>query len=529
MTMKFLSGLVSGQESQMVINLFWNAIISSSNRIIKIGGKRQVELLMHLLSQTSINGEIDSRIPSKITKHVDDTILENIYEWEEVLTTTHYSSKPIVNELINRLNCDNDEDVIRSMRILSNLKMNIENRDVTLTFIKEKLQSTDIEVEEAAIYSLSNLINEDGVMDAHLFKLDSKDERILIVTLEVIGDKILPKLFEKLNHHNSWVIIAAIEAIENIDISSPKVIDALINKLSYVGFNSELIVESTLKALKNLDPRNSRHSLLHNFVNEIEHPTDVKELEKAIDIFGNIATIDDPVIDAMLKKFNTTLFSITAYLSTKIKLLKALVNILIRTGKKDNAIDFDGIEKRIMQLCINKLENENNFEMKKCVLDLISMLVKSSPELLVLNFVEAVVGRVFDKQEKIAVSATAIVGEIAISRGDLINKDTVATIHAKSTLSYDLALPFFGATLLNKASSIALAKIAKSHPRLLKTSMKDIKRNNCWKFKVAVCDALCEAAKSKPNLLDINLIKEISDNLCDENPYVRLVLMRFVK
>jgi hypothetical protein len=65
MVLKFLAGLVS--KDGKGLEKFWEAILISKDGQIEFGGKEQVDLLAHLLSQSLDSEEkINQKIPNKI-------------------------------------------------------------------------------------------------------------------------------------------------------------------------------------------------------------------------------------------------------------------------------------------------------------------------------------------------------------------------------------------------------------------------------------------------------------------------------
>ncbi|QCS24076.1 hypothetical protein FEC77_02200 [Rickettsia parkeri] len=84
MTLKFLAGMVSNENNQELIEIFWKAVTCNVDRILELGIERKIILLMHLLAQSNINGKFDSRIPNlkQIQNLIDEVVLKDITGWE---------------------------------------------------------------------------------------------------------------------------------------------------------------------------------------------------------------------------------------------------------------------------------------------------------------------------------------------------------------------------------------------------------------------------------------------------------------
>ncbi|WP_017443232.1 hypothetical protein [Rickettsia gravesii] len=79
MTLKFLAGMVSNENNQELIEIFWEAVTCNVDGILELGIERKIKLLMHLLAQSKINGKFNSRIPylKQIQKLIDEIVLKD--------------------------------------------------------------------------------------------------------------------------------------------------------------------------------------------------------------------------------------------------------------------------------------------------------------------------------------------------------------------------------------------------------------------------------------------------------------------
>lgn len=85
MILKLLAGLVRKSEDKELVQRFWEAVSCNVEGILELGVASKVGLLMHLLAQGKIKGELDTRIPNreKLQKLVDDELVENLARWQD--------------------------------------------------------------------------------------------------------------------------------------------------------------------------------------------------------------------------------------------------------------------------------------------------------------------------------------------------------------------------------------------------------------------------------------------------------------
>ncbi|WP_230455919.1 hypothetical protein [Rickettsia rickettsii] len=105
MTLKFLAGMVSNENNQELIAIFWKAVTCNVDRILELGIERKIILLMHLLAQSNINGKFDSRIPNlkQILYLIDEVVLKDITGWEQHIIDSGYLSEAIVKTVTSRI------------------------------------------------------------------------------------------------------------------------------------------------------------------------------------------------------------------------------------------------------------------------------------------------------------------------------------------------------------------------------------------------------------------------------------------
>lgn len=84
MMLKFLAGIVSDENNKELTERFWEAVTCNVDGILELGLETKITLLMHLLAQSHIIEELESRIPNlkQIQLLIDDIILKDITNWD---------------------------------------------------------------------------------------------------------------------------------------------------------------------------------------------------------------------------------------------------------------------------------------------------------------------------------------------------------------------------------------------------------------------------------------------------------------
>lgn len=105
MTLKFLAGIASNDDSKELIEIFWESAICNVNGILELDIEKKIILLMHLLAQSKIKGEFNNWIPhlKQIQNLIDDTVLKDITIWEQQIIDSGYLSEKIVEAVNEKL------------------------------------------------------------------------------------------------------------------------------------------------------------------------------------------------------------------------------------------------------------------------------------------------------------------------------------------------------------------------------------------------------------------------------------------
>ncbi|MEM7383192.1 MAG: NACHT domain-containing protein [Bacteroidota bacterium] len=101
MTLKFLAGLVSKSDNKEVVQRFWEAVSCNVEGVLELGVASKVGLLMHLLAQSTLQGELDERIPNReqLQELVDEEVEKDLARWQAHLIDSGYQSAALVKKL----------------------------------------------------------------------------------------------------------------------------------------------------------------------------------------------------------------------------------------------------------------------------------------------------------------------------------------------------------------------------------------------------------------------------------------------
>lgn len=107
--LKFAAGLIANQEDELAVRKFWEAILCNINGIIETGIDNKVTLLMHLLEQSKIDGELDSRIPylEKIKELIDVVVGIDVTKFHDHIIQSGYASPKIMEAILAILEFNN--------------------------------------------------------------------------------------------------------------------------------------------------------------------------------------------------------------------------------------------------------------------------------------------------------------------------------------------------------------------------------------------------------------------------------------
>lgn len=334
---KFLSGILAHNEDEnkeKLLEVFWRSILTENNSgadevgggiiapIASIGGKKELVLLMHLLSQVKYDSEVDNVwIVKQVRNYLNKRIENDLFAWEKELAESHYNLHSFIKSLSEKLRTETDTyQIIKIIRILSNIDKSYNFKEdgiqdnasahsmAAVDAISDRLEDQDVNIAEEAIYALGKIAyyREDTVKKL-LAKVDSDNFRISVAAIKVMSkigysDSFLTKLVEKLNHQNPWIVLSSIDAINRIehfidkefDQTDPKnknkieilnqVINGLVGCLTSQSWKSEEITEASLRLLEKF--HKSRDFLITQALAQLS--LDIETTRNAIDILGNI-------------------------------------------------------------------------------------------------------------------------------------------------------------------------------------------------------------------------------------------------
>lgn len=344
MIMIFLSGLLtmtSGDVGKRGIYNFWKAIRLGNEYIIKVGGKKQLRLMMKLLSQTLIGGKPDPRIPQEVIDDVDYHLLQNLNRWEEELTTICYPSPKVFADLYDKLMKANEgneksrNEMFQALRILPYLAIcgETEKRNEIINFILEKTNHEDIAIAQASLKALIPL-GSDVRIQNHLINYigyDNRDkyrDKIIHSSMEALGEMgstlAIEPLLDNINPYrlvrreslpysrpiihyfpkNDGTIISAMNALRTMRVDSFEVVSELMNLCGRFEDSELLLIDTSLKTLDELGF--SKKMLIKHFFSALDEANAILGGAAVVTynaaILSNIAGEKEEVIDAILER-----------------------------------------------------------------------------------------------------------------------------------------------------------------------------------------------------------------------------------
>ncbi len=233
LTLKFLAGIVTNDQSpnsNILVQRFWETVTCNVDGVIELGLEAKVTLLMHLLAQTKIDGELDDRIPSlnKIKELIDTVVILGITRFHEQLIASGYNSPKIQEAALAILDL--------------NYKWKIED---TGRIIQEKS-----EFAELAKVNLKKIANSPEYAKAQrelakTILLDNNLEFIFQEGIETKQEKIITLRKSELQS----AMKMALKLVANADIPSKVLVDKLLIILYMPDWQIKLIAINALEQL----------------------------------------------------------------------------------------------------------------------------------------------------------------------------------------------------------------------------------------------------------------------------------------
>ncbi len=285
--LKFLAGMVSGVEDRdkIAIIRFWDAVACELDETVETGTSGLVTLWMHLLSQATRDGVVDSRIPNlgAMVEIIDHQVLNNFLQWKKVIEASGYISDQILAFLEKQI----DQ---QSRDIRPNSKSQYSANEVEVV---SELMVENIEL----IIAQGDRDNKD-VLDVlnELQTEDSEDELDLRLS-NTRYQSISPE---------DIVAKAAIETVGNLagKVDNSKIFSLLFTNLSI--FQDHKILEAAIIAItKILKNRKLSYEDIESFKTKLDlfasHPAAVEAL-RVIDSYnsaGLIARSESQTLDGL--------------------------------------------------------------------------------------------------------------------------------------------------------------------------------------------------------------------------------------
>ena len=221
MTLKFLAGMVSNENNQELIEIFWEAVTCNVDGILELGIERKIILLMHLLAQSKINGKFNSRIPylKQIQELIDEIVLKDITDWEQHIIDSGYWSEEIAKLINEKLR--NKETIFQAFKTAIEIITSLINKNTSgnKTKIYERLigllKVDDTQLKKLVLQKLAHILDE------------TIDEMVIRASVNTITS--LLNIWE-LNRCVNIILIKIINTISDLDEELLKQVQKLQNK-----------------------------------------------------------------------------------------------------------------------------------------------------------------------------------------------------------------------------------------------------------------------------------------------------------
>ncbi len=234
MTLKFLAGLISNEDNETIVKIFWEAITCNIDGVLELGIETKVTLWMNLIEQTKKIGKVDDRIPNikLITNLIDVVVLENLLDWEQQIISSGYFSDNMKEILLVAILDDNWALNIEKIGcILQETKL----KPAIFHILKKAAQNVALGAAQKAAIEILKANNTDVTVNVKLteeeIKILNKSKKIRIIQLATrvivkLADKkeeLFSKMLLLLQEENDWQIqSAAISCITEIIKISPE-------------------------------------------------------------------------------------------------------------------------------------------------------------------------------------------------------------------------------------------------------------------------------------------------------------------
>ncbi len=159
--LKFIADFISTKAVyQKAREIFWEAVTCNVDKVTEIGAARKVTLLMHLLGNT-----IDKRIPNvdKIIDFIDETVLDNLFDWFDVIKSSGYISPKMQEQLLTFVKGDWESLSFYKIKsliiVLGEMFSSFNKKEIIDIMIHKLSQSSDVRVKKILIQTYAKIIN----------------------------------------------------------------------------------------------------------------------------------------------------------------------------------------------------------------------------------------------------------------------------------------------------------------------------------------------------------------------------------
>lgn len=197
MVLKFLAGIVSNEQDKQLVEKLWTAITCNVDGVLELGLETKITLLMHLLEQSKVTGNLNIKIPNliKIQELIDGIVPKDITKWREQIINSGYVSEKIKNVIVEQLNDKIEEDNLElrvAIEIITNLpnKSEFKGRETILNQVINLIATQNWQLQKLGLEKLHQILDRtisDKILKENLSKV-----------IPLIGNKNLNKFASSL-------------------------------------------------------------------------------------------------------------------------------------------------------------------------------------------------------------------------------------------------------------------------------------------------------------------------------------------
>ena len=563
MTLKFLAGLVTNDQSansEILVKRFWEAVTCNVAGVIELGIDSKVTLLMHLLAQSTILEQFDSRIPNleKIVELVDLVVASDIIKFQEDIILTGYLTSRLKETVFATINLNFEqkyllaEEIVGRKNAYSDLAKEILAKKPIISEeapeeAKENV-ATNKRLEMQSSIKIATKLITTGKLSANYFEVEIDElSTVTSATTEInstnqLHEIFLKKLVEMLKVPN-WkikqvVINAIIELINKqgqglkLDLQAVKDIAKIIQW----HVKDENLKMETIELLTLLESKLRKEDGLIQLTILNQMAIYEGSSEKLVQLKNEYPTLPEAklinedtmndIIDSYLKHSSWIQRYIGLNLIKNLAekqpdLLNEIVVVELIECLCDSSPDVKvGVVEAIGAVALSKPElvdisklidrlSESDDYTREAIANAIGEVVSKRPELI--NMAE-LVSKLDDIDWRIRDGVIQTIELIALNKPELINKEALMRLIEKlSDSNESLVANAIGVVALNKPELITKKTVEKLIESLIRHSTHI--PGCCGENVDNVAKAIGEIASKRPELIDMaELVQKLADS-----------------